>query len=176
MLVPTLSDVVFVFGTRCDSSAAVVTRELWASRSDLEAYEYWRTLLASDFAEASVGELEPAGQPRKRADETVGEVVDSDDETDAVLPAPARHPARPPAHVIRVNDAAFTTYRAVLYYILTSTIAFAPLASRGQDARNSAISTAIQQTTSPPPVSPRSVYRLADKLDLRSLKVRETSR
>ena len=172
MLGPTVNDTVFTFATRSPSGMA--TRELWASRSALVASEYWRTLFESDFVETQgAGGLEPAQRPREVADEAAGEVIDSDDDTDALLPLPTRSIGRPSTHVIRVTDAAFSTYRAVLLYVLTASIVFAPLASRGPIQRQDFIAAAVlEHPELPPPVSPRAVYRLADKLELVKLRVR----
>ena len=170
MLVPTVNDVVFSFTTRAkDSATGVVARELWASRSELLAHEYWRALFDSGCVETdAAGRFEPAETPRAVADERAGETIDSDDEIDAILPVPAKSSvARPAAHVIFVTDAAYSTYRAMLLFLVTGSIKFAPLSSRGEQARSQAIDEALlEHPGMPPPVSPLAVYRLEDKLDL----------
>ncbi|KAM0747049.1 hypothetical protein T439DRAFT_329311 [Meredithblackwellia eburnea MCA 4105] len=88
---------------------------------------------------------------------------DSDDEEERTNPpprAPKSHPRSPasaaPFHEIIVQDATYTTYRALLSWLLTSNITFRPLRS-----------TLLHR---PDSVSPKSIYRLADFLSLPSLK------
>ncbi|KAJ3535861.1 hypothetical protein NM688_g6921 [Phlebia brevispora] len=100
-----------------------------------------------------------------------------------------------------IKDAAYATYRAVLYYIYTDTITFAPLASSfpsyTMSTSTSSINTGSAQGSKsfsligepstrrewlrawearhpdkPRPSSAKAVYRLADKLDLQDLKER----
>jgi hypothetical protein len=104
-----------------------------------------------------------------------------------------------PRYVSVINDVAYTTYYAILYYIYTDNIVFAPLSSsfalRNSSPPLSPLPAdvglkrgAIQETFSsrkewikdwirnnpgrPAPCSAKAAYRIADKLDLRELKER----
>ncbi|KAG2130715.1 hypothetical protein DEU56DRAFT_982055 [Suillus clintonianus] len=64
-----------------------------------------------------------------------------------------------PNRKILVTDTAFNTWQALLYYLYTDEIVFAPLRSQGSQ-------TATQLGLGkPPPCSPKSMYRLACKID-----------
>ncbi|KAF7789949.1 hypothetical protein EIP86_000897 [Pleurotus ostreatoroseus] len=72
---------------------------------------------------------------------------------------------------IVVHDVAANTWQALVYYIYTGKIAFAPLRSQGLQTRADSIrkySTAHPGL--PTPVSPKSIYRLADIVGLDELK------
>ncbi|KAF9527601.1 hypothetical protein CPB83DRAFT_393844 [Crepidotus variabilis] len=124
------------------------------------------------------------------------------------LPAVFSAGVGPPKVKIEVKDVAYTTYRAVLYYIYTDNIVFAPLSSsfRSPSDDKSSILDSTPSTPSeccevpgsriyhsegssstraewirewmktnpgrPAPCSAKSVYRLADRLDLSELKDR----
>ncbi|KAG1848585.1 hypothetical protein C8R48DRAFT_778800 [Suillus tomentosus] len=60
---------------------------------------------------------------------------------------------------VLVTDTAFNTWQALLYYLYTDEIVFAPLRSQGsRPARRCSID-------GPPPCSPKSMYRLACKIN-----------
>ncbi|KAG2130712.1 hypothetical protein DEU56DRAFT_982052 [Suillus clintonianus] len=64
-----------------------------------------------------------------------------------------------PNRKILVTDTAFNTWQALLYYLYTDEIVFAPLRSQGSQ-------TAAQLGLGkPPPCSPKSMYRLACKIE-----------
>lgn len=113
---------------------------------------------------------------------------DSDDETDETDDSSA---SANPAHAIddgqhdrghcqiTVRESAFTTYRAVLLYLKTGYIAFAPLRSssralhpkNGPHPRGDFLTNyTTKYPTLPAPASPKSVYRLADLLELADLR------
>ncbi|BGP12389.1 hypothetical protein JCM10213_002006 [Rhodosporidiobolus nylandii] len=160
--------------------------ELWASSALLSsASPYLKDLLSSDFAEA---------QPRRSKRARTGGAVevqapeqapkdfeDSDDETDRYLLA-----TKPPSLSsssetddlsylqITVTQAAFSTYHAVLVYLQTGFIHFAPLsssfASSATSTRRDFLSSKHAKNPSLPlPVSPKSAYRLAHLLGVRDL-------
>jgi hypothetical protein len=92
---------------------------------------------------------------------------DSDDE-DSLQPSP---PALPIYRII-VKDVAHKTFRGLLHYILTNLIAFAPLSSNFPDADNADNESSKLLGTSPyslKPVSPKSLYRLAHRLEMKVL-------
>lgn len=86
-----------------------------------------------------------------------------------------------PVKVVVVTDVAYRTYLAVLYWIYSRNIAFAPLLSSFRTAgksridtlplRSAALTSAAITTssTSPVPVSPKSVFRLSHYLGLTDL-------
>ncbi|GAA6052140.1 hypothetical protein NBRC10513_002695 [Rhodotorula toruloides] len=117
---------------------------LW-TRSDVLAglSPYFKTLLSSGFADS------------------VTDFDDSDDETDGVYFR--RNPVKKSEEdvviehkKVTITGTAFSTYRAVLAYIRTGYIAFAPLSS-------------TCETRHALPVSPKSTYRLAHLLELEDL-------
>ncbi|KAF7340387.1 hypothetical protein MVEN_01958200 [Mycena venus] len=63
--------------------------------------------------------------------------------------------------VIVLKDTAFKTWKALLYYLYTKQVNFRPLKSEGTE----------QIAVSGPTCSPKSMYRLADKLGLEDLRV-----
>ncbi|KAI0094477.1 hypothetical protein BDY19DRAFT_21772 [Irpex rosettiformis] len=72
---------------------------------------------------------------------------------------------------ILITGVAADTWEAVLYWLYTGTIQFAPLTSEGRSQRETAVKVARQANPDrPPPVSCKSVYRIADALKLESLK------
>uniref|UniRef100_A0A0K3CFU0 BY PROTMAP: gi/342320101/gb/EGU12044.1/ Proteophosphoglycan ppg4 [Rhodotorula glutinis ATCC 204091] n=1 Tax=Rhodotorula toruloides TaxID=5286 RepID=A0A0K3CFU0_RHOTO len=171
--------------------------DLWAKSSVLaRASPYLKTLLASDFAESvavpqkrkrtagvTAGTAAPAAANADALASNGQGFEDSDDETDELYFE--KHPTlqherdelQHPFKVIKITATAFTTYRAVLAYLRTGFIAFAPLSSTlpVSDAtdistRKSRIEAAISANSSLPyPVSPKSTYRLAHLLEIASL-------
>ncbi|KAG2739126.1 hypothetical protein P692DRAFT_20756474 [Suillus brevipes Sb2] len=64
-----------------------------------------------------------------------------------------------PSRRVLVTDTAFNTWQALLYYLYTDEIIFAPLRSQGSEiARRCSLD-------GPPPCSPKSMYRLACKIN-----------
>ncbi|BGP16429.1 hypothetical protein JCM10213_004015 [Rhodosporidiobolus nylandii] len=155
--------------------------ELWANSDTLSrSSPYFHDLLSSDFVEA---------QPRrsKRARKSGAQPVDvhmqqkdfedSDDETDAFL-----FSKKPPSlddsaeasdlafREIKVSQTAYSTYRAFLVYLQTGFVHFAPLRSAVKPSNPSSIQTRndflekkmTENEILPLPVSPKSMYRLAD--------------
>jgi hypothetical protein len=110
------------------------------------------------------------------------EFDDSNDETDksAINRARTRipfHDDETPFHQVVINATAYTTYRAVVVWIHTGHITFAPLVSKfrsykwaASGARTQAINLlAAEQPQLPLPASPKSVDRLAHLFELDEL-------
>ncbi|BGP16284.1 hypothetical protein JCM10213_008264 [Rhodosporidiobolus nylandii] len=152
-------------------------REIWASETLLKQSPYFATLLSSGFAESLSGEggTETPREPRSNLD-------DSDDELDSALPPPPKpssHPI-PPHKTITIIETAYTTYLAVVCYLQSGEIAFAPLTSSFRTAGEPASAAPSSRTaallpspstSTPPllPVSSKSVYRLSHLLELPAL-------
>ncbi|EGU12040.1 hypothetical protein RTG_01922 [Rhodotorula toruloides ATCC 204091] len=181
-LSPSPHDVRLFFPTR--------EADLWTESSFLsQSSPYFKTLLSSEFTETvSV----PAKRPRTRrnsspasspADADANDFEDSDDETDNLYfkaHPPFQHERdelQHPYKEVKITKTAFTTYRAVLAYLRTGYIAFAPLsctfsADVNADAptRASRIEATVSSDPSLPyPVSPKSTFRLAHLLELEEL-------
>lgn len=157
-----------------------VNRELW-TRSTLlaSASPYFKTLLASKFSEGiSIQDCGIKGEKEERPSKPV--FLDSDDESDDALP-----PSQPPStwnsaptippfpyHNITVREASYTTYAAVLVWIQSRHIQFAPLLFNfpSHQERLDQMMTAKNDSTLPFFPSPKSVFRLAHFLEIEELK------
>ncbi|BGP40886.1 hypothetical protein JCM10449v2_004851 [Rhodotorula kratochvilovae] len=168
--------------------------ELWTSSTLLSSSSpYLETLLESDFAESVSkrikGEQDEAAESvaLRETTTTTKNYEDSDDESDALTSrtrAPRVHDPKSgpdfPFRQINIVDTAYTTYRAVLLYLQTHHIAFAPLSSVCAPLDPSAPMTRLERLSSsadldpsaPFPVSPKSAYRLAHLLELSDLEER----
>ncbi|GAA5874817.1 hypothetical protein JCM1840_003889 [Sporobolomyces johnsonii] len=169
------------------------SQQLWSNEDNLRKLStYYASLLSSDFAEGSTSsQLVPISSS---LDDYTYE--DSDAETDGlevgskVKSKKSEKPAQPedqdqdkevdgaPFKRITVVDTAYTTYFAVLVWIATGYIRFAPLRSKfmsdakgAEQARAAEIDKISTHGDSqlPPPTSPKSVYRLAHLLELPEL-------
>ncbi|GAA6033604.1 hypothetical protein NBRC10512_005502 [Rhodotorula toruloides] len=158
--------------------------ELWVEGDFLaQCSDYFETLLSSDFTEnVRVSHKRPrtrASGVATTADADHKDFADSDDETDELFLT--QNP--PSLHVhegecgleykqIVITKTAFTTYRAVLAFLRTGYIAFAPLTSACQPLNPSSNLTRaarlseLAQKEPIFPVSPKSAFRLAHLLDL----------
>ncbi|BGP00317.1 hypothetical protein NBRC10513v2_004541 [Rhodotorula toruloides] len=147
--------------------------DLWAESTLLSrSSPYFKMLLPSGFSESN----------------TVCPCAtcifdDSDDETDELYFK--KHPPRQDVRdepqcthkEIKITETAFTTYRAVLAFLRTGFIAFAPLSSTllssspaDAPTRASRIEAVVStDPTLPYPVSPKSTFRLAHLLELDNL-------
>lgn len=138
---------------------------------------YLKTMLASEYAEGS----SRRNRPRSVADVVEGGGAnndggdDSDDEADAHLLS-----TRPPSlsseglgdltfRQMTIKAARYSTWRAVLLYLTTGYIDFAPLLSSGARSDQLYHDHAKEEPDLPLPVSPKSVYRLAHLLELPDL-------
>ena len=123
------------------------------------------------------------------------EFDDSDDDDDDIIPGPNPVPPTAPDtpaaatvpsadslaktdssfRLVNIDAAAYTTYRAVLCYLQTGHITFAPLRSsfrlqpESAALRNAKIAELHSNPSHPRPASPKSVYRLAHFLELPKL-------
>ncbi|KAK4698659.1 hypothetical protein P7C70_g7615, partial [Phenoliferia sp. Uapishka_3] len=145
------------------------------------ASPYFKTLFSSGFSETSdtssansktspAGTVSSVAQLQKKRRRIMD---DSDDEVDRprLLPPPA-------SYRVEVVDASYITYHEVLRWLHTGDISFAPLKSASplrdliQQTDDSAITFTPTDEAIPTftPASPKSVYRLADFLELPELK------
>jgi hypothetical protein len=166
--------------------------ELWAKSTVLaDASPYFKTLLESGFLEGT------KTHSKRRRTETLStnagaaagrdelSFEDSDDEADEVYLA--RQPNLDYVELedfeyreVQIVNTAFSTYRAVLVWLLTSYIHFAPLTSTTHPVVNASpkknltryrylLEYSENEPKLPLPVSPKSVYRLAHLLELSNL-------
>ncbi|GAA5856757.1 hypothetical protein JCM8547_008826 [Rhodosporidiobolus lusitaniae] len=157
-------------------------RQIWTSQAILSQYPYFATLFSSDFAE---GVKSDSNSPCSGNDPFFG---DSDDETVGAipkLPSSALSPSQLPPHkTVRITEASYSTYLAVVTWKQCGQIEFAPLTSSffaSSSSDTNASSNRTASTVPPdfpppspfwlPPVSPKSVYRLAHLLELSSLSI-----
>ncbi|GAA5888872.1 hypothetical protein JCM6882_002885 [Rhodosporidiobolus microsporus] len=164
--------------------------ELWANSDVLsQTSSYLKTLLNSDFAEST-----PRRAKRARTDTTaevkdapppaMKDFADSDDEADAFLfskkPPQLESPSgadEVPYRQVTITQTAFSTYHAVLVYLQTGSLHYAPLSSsrlpldaKAQSSRHDSFVRAYDKNPSLPlPISPKSAYRLAHLLRLSAL-------
>lgn len=164
--------------------------KLWTTSALLAtASDYYKTVLASGCAETVPCGAEPkrhnvsppiehkSSGPTSPAQPTM-DWQDSDDDTDDFLverewsgckTASSRNLPDLEYQQIDVRETAYSTMNAVLLYLATGHIEFAPLTSllktRSQDVtgtrRTLLDKHILKHSTMPPPVSPKSVYRLA---------------
>ncbi|BGP45327.1 hypothetical protein JCM10450v2_001145 [Rhodotorula kratochvilovae] len=163
-------------------------RSLWAIESFLRAASpHFEALLSSEFSEGITTTEQPSSTPGESAPACLFDV--SDEETDSFssvkrVPQVTQDRFFSPYKRVKIMDTCFTTYQAVLLWLQTGHIVFAPLRSSflppsgtfspphawtpRQDALRALHKT--KDARLPPPASPKSVYRLADLLSLDPLK------
>ncbi|GAA5877226.1 hypothetical protein JCM1840_003024 [Sporobolomyces johnsonii] len=170
------------------------SRQLWSNEDNLRKLSaYCDSLFSSDFAEGSTSS-QAVPHSSSLPDYTYD---DSDAETDELYESKvkskkgekqAQHEEQEqdqdkeidgaPFKTVTVIDTAYTTYFAVLVWMVTGYIRFAPLRSRfrsddedDKQARAAELDKMLSQSDSqlPPPASPKSVYRLAHLLELPDL-------
>ncbi|GAA5905973.1 hypothetical protein JCM5296_001305 [Sporobolomyces johnsonii] len=170
--------------------------QLWSNEDNLRKLStYYDSLLSSDFAEGSTSS-QAVPSFSSLAEYTYD---DSDVETDALKlgwkatskkgEKQAQHKKQGqnmerggvPFKTVTIVDTAYTTYSAVLVWIATGYIRFAPLRSKfksgdkgdksDKQARAAEVNKIFSRRDSqlPPPVSPKSVYRLAHLLEIPDL-------
>ncbi|GAA5895973.1 hypothetical protein JCM6882_005576 [Rhodosporidiobolus microsporus] len=160
--------------------------ELWASSDVLsKTVPYFRDLLTSDFSEATPRRSKRArksgAQPLPPPPDAEKDFEDSDDETDAFLltnKPPKLSESIEGSEVsfreVTITQTAFSTYHALLVYLETGFVHFAPLRSASKPSNPAASSTRPDflsqklkdKPSLPLPVSPKSLFRLADLLRL----------
>ncbi|GAA5877611.1 hypothetical protein JCM1840_005857 [Sporobolomyces johnsonii] len=169
------------------------SRQLWSNEENLRKISpYYNSLLSSDFAEGSTS-IPAVSNSSSLPDYTYD---DSDAETDELeLGCKAKskkgeeqdqheeqgqkkESGGAPFKTVTIVDTAYTTYFAVLVWLATGYIRFAPLRSkfRSDDkgvkqARAAELDKMVSESDPrlPPPASPKSVYRLAHFLELPEL-------
>ncbi|KAL8278176.1 hypothetical protein RQP46_009349 [Phenoliferia psychrophenolica] len=150
-------------------------RELWSNADILsDASPYFKALLESGFSESRSSITHPSSGAIERS---ALDFEDSDDDEAFATPpsdAPASaHSSTFPHHRIEITKASFITYQAVLCWIYTDHLSWAPLASSfaaTATGRSDAIQRAVEKRPKVPyPASPKSVYRLAHLLEIPAL-------
>ncbi|GAA5857498.1 hypothetical protein JCM9279_004418 [Rhodotorula babjevae] len=159
-------------------------RQLWTTEASLiNISPLFEDILSSEFAEGTSSVAELSSKPVEKASY---EFEDSDAETDVVnlVSSRKKDQQKPlaPFKRIPIKDVLYSTYLAVVVWAHTGHITFAPLLSSfrrtGVDhpavvaARQDAVRTLAEAKSPllPLPVSPKSVYRLADYLSHGPLK------
>ncbi|GAA5896007.1 hypothetical protein JCM6882_005584 [Rhodosporidiobolus microsporus] len=143
---------------------------------------YFQGLLSAGFSEAtrrSKRTRKSGAQPLPFSPVVEKDFDDSDDDTDAFLfstKSPELNESNEASELsfreITITQTAFTTYHALLVYLHTGFVRFAPLRSAcppsspaSSNRRNDILAEALKDTPSLPlPVSPKSVFRLLDLL------------
>ncbi|KAJ3558349.1 hypothetical protein NM688_g973 [Phlebia brevispora] len=169
---------------RAQIEGGFATREILPEETDAYGYESDSDIddlegsAPSDVAEKELGpvEIEDQGEgagpslfddgkdrdfdvaeKKRHSLETESRAVDAD--------------AMPSEYCIAVPDVAAKTWHALIYYIYTGQISFAPLRSQGQESRAKALEKhRLANPALPALCSPKSVYRLADIVGLDALK------
>ncbi|GAA6010182.1 hypothetical protein JCM10207_005655 [Rhodosporidiobolus poonsookiae] len=172
--VPNPHDVCLVFPRSTGNDLRLYTSRGLLSRSS----PYFADMFSSDFSEAKPSR--PAKRPRPAADEE--DMDDSDDETDDHYAAKASSSSTDDVpvgyHIVSVAEACYSTYNALLTFLATGFLQFAPLRStvlplnpNAADARQDALLKMGEgRADLPMPPSPKSIYRLADRLQLDELR------
>ncbi|GAA6010178.1 hypothetical protein JCM10207_005653 [Rhodosporidiobolus poonsookiae] len=150
----------------------------------LRSSPYFETLLSSSFSEARV-ERSPKRVKITSDNHSLADFDDSDDEVDDLAAASLANspaPTADPSHgfqSITVTESSYTSYKAVLTYLVTGYIDFAPLRSsrspvcpdsESGDTRLDTVKASKESQTGVYPSSPKSIYRLAHFLELDALK------
>ncbi|BGP67608.1 hypothetical protein NBRC10513v2_000928 [Rhodotorula toruloides] len=160
-------------------------RSLYANETFLSnSSPYFKTLFEAGFSEDDKSTADRASTAEELPPYTID---DSDDETDHLLNKPTSTSEAPsvPCKTITITDTAYSTYFAVLVWLVTGKITFAPsrssrsrppprsafARSSSASARRDTLQALILSETAlvPSPVSAKSVYRLAHLLELDSL-------
>lgn len=175
-------------------------RALYANSHVLKTVPYFTDLLSGTFAEAESKDFsDPIDNNGIAEDYGYHSDSDLEDADDVLIPGkqpgtavlPREHPADPstsstrngeplPTYrgrkerpqqgkVIKVQDIAFVTFQAFLLYLYTDYIEFAPYGSEENHKSRATEVSCVSEDKIPRP-SPKSIYRLADKYDVPSLK------
>ena len=155
---------------------------LWGNVESLSsASPYFKTLFNSGFAESTPNKGN--GRTARSAKKVERDFEDSDDETDEFIlardvdQAASVSPSQfdVPFRLVEIDESAYTTYLAILCWIDTGHITFAPLRSSFRlqsdptSLRNAKLVESSIHPSHPLPASPKSVYRLAHFLELDEL-------
>ncbi|CAL1713803.1 unnamed protein product [Somion occarium] len=155
-------------------------RELSASFSkthetpeEVEADEYGYQSDSDLDDDWDLEEVRSPTSPSSSRDKGKSKSEDSDELSKKAEPPKANEAVE---HTVVITDVAANTWEALLFYIYTGKINFAPLRSQGAEGRMQAMKQhKYDHPHRPPLCSPKSVYRLADKVGLEALKVRASS-
>ncbi|KAJ3526498.1 hypothetical protein NM688_g8254 [Phlebia brevispora] len=155
-------------------------RAVYVNSTVLEATaEYFVAQLDGGFATKQTPDLERATYDYDEDSDIEDEEVPADGEDEDPNTNPDERSINQESHgclrdmkfSIVVPDVAATTWQALMYYIYTGNITFAPLRSQGLQARKQAIvEYCTRNPDLPVPCSPKSMYRLADIVGLKDLK------
>ncbi|TFK54321.1 hypothetical protein OE88DRAFT_1654944 [Heliocybe sulcata] len=184
----------FAFSRRQQSSGRIGTpKALFVNSSILKAASYYDILLSAGFSESLETALDdcfPASEKPQIDLNDYGYGSDSDlSDYDEAQPSKSDdgvasqqesdwrgasgHGETPPVtqcklgRTIVVKDAAYRTYKALMFYLYTGEIKFRPLTS----SQKRSAGDAVAQEHASRSCSPKSMYRLADKLGLEELKL-----
>ena len=148
---------------------------LWGNVASLSnASPYFKLLFDSGFAESSSASSK-APPKKSRRKEVEKDFDDSDDETDEFVvarnakdsPVNLASQVDLPFHLLEIDAAAYSTYHAVLCWLHTGHISFAPLRSTFRlqpdpvSLRNAKFVKLQTISSHPLPAFPKSVFRLA---------------
>ncbi|GAA5902960.1 hypothetical protein JCM6882_009655 [Rhodosporidiobolus microsporus] len=158
---------------------------LWGNEEFLkQASPYFKGVFSSGFKEGIPRPATTSASTSKLAAYSFDESDDETDKLEGKFGAEKRKGAKQlsslPCKTITVTDTAYSTYLAVLVYLYSHHISFAPLLSTfrtsskarafASPSRASSVTKIIKAHPAlPPPTSPKSVYRLAHLLDLADL-------
>jgi hypothetical protein len=160
-------------------------QQLWANEAFLSsANSYLEGILSSDFLE---GTASTVSSPRGKANLAAYAFEESDEETDKIEAKKGASSKKKekkvgePFKTVTITDTAYSTYLAVLVWLQSRHITFAPLLSHSRTSGNSRSNSVISHTLKvsrlqdqssallPPPSSPKSIYRLAHLLEIDEL-------
>lgn len=154
-------------------------RELWARSTLLSAASpYFKALFHAGFSESLSNKhtpiaLESGERSRIRTFEDSDDEVDDDPGLPSSRTPATNQPSPIPFHRIVVKEVAYTTYVALLVWIQSKHIEFAPLTStflsHPENRLAKIISAAKNDPLLPSPPSPKFVYRLAHILEIPEL-------
>ncbi|GAA5898106.1 hypothetical protein JCM6882_003328 [Rhodosporidiobolus microsporus] len=156
-------------------------RQIWTSEGVLRQAPYFDSLFNSGFSETEVNATPPCSKavvnPLPFYDSDDEDADDFEEFSDASPPAVAPH------KTVTITETSYWTYLAVVCWLQSGQITFAPLtssflwpeyslAAAAQARKDTILRTSFDSDHSPMrvlPVSPKSVFRLADFLDLSAL-------
>lgn len=176
------NDVAFIF-----NSSIHGTRTIWADSTFLSnSSDYFKTMFESGFMESSGINppalpndffTSPSTEIQELEDGSIIEgtnTVDSDDEMENSLPIRASDIKPPKIHKVVIKNTSYQTYRAVLCYLTSDEISFAPLLSNPPAVNEFEDAEEVLKASRAAArlgivASPKSVYKLAHLLGLQTL-------
>ncbi|PSS38155.1 hypothetical protein PHLCEN_2v15 [Hermanssonia centrifuga] len=136
----------------------------YESDSDIDDSEY----VGNDIC--AMPESEEDGVNHEEADSSIEGDSSSDSKEQKSTLGYERIKDKSVKYNVVVPDIAADTWQALIYYIYTGTVCFAPLRSQGLNERRSTVSESRQDKSRPPLCSPKSMYRVADIIGFTHLK------